>query len=66
LKISCDRLQLETEEPIQLGITVQLNKLLGDTMTLRDLYKKSHRHVAGLTFYQLHLLFDNDSMSIIC
>ena len=29
-----------------------------DTMTLRDLYKKSHWQVAGPTFYQLHLLFD--------
>ena len=27
-------------------------------MTLRDLYKKHHWHVAGPTFYQLHLLFD--------
>jgi starvation-inducible DNA-binding protein len=32
--------------------------LLADTMTLRDLYKKSHWQVAGPTFYQLHLLFD--------
>ena len=35
-----------------------LNQLLADTMTLRDLYKKHHWQVAGLTFYQLHLLFD--------
>ncbi len=35
-----------------------LNQLLADTMTLRDLYKKSHWQVAGPTFYQLHLLFD--------
>src|SRR5208283_6103901 len=34
------------------------NCLLADTMTLRDLYKKSHWQVAGSTFYQLHLLFD--------
>jgi starvation-inducible DNA-binding protein len=32
--------------------------MLADTMTLRDLYKKSHWQVAGPTFYQLHLLFD--------
>jgi len=31
---------------------------LADTMTLRDLYKKSHWQVSGATFYQLHLLFD--------
>lgn len=36
----------------------QLNQLLADTMTLRDLYKKHHWQVAGATFYQLHLLFD--------
>lgn len=39
-------------------MTAQLNQLLADTMTLRDLYKKSHWQVAGPTFYQLHLLFD--------
>jgi len=32
--------------------------LLADTITLRDLYKKSHWQVSGPTFYQLHLLFD--------
>jgi len=35
-----------------------LNQLLADTFTLRDLYKKHHWQVAGSTFYQLHLLFD--------
>ena len=35
-----------------------LNQLLADTMTLRDLYKKHHWQVAGPTFNQLHLLFD--------
>jgi starvation-inducible DNA-binding protein len=35
-----------------------LNQLLADVMTLRDLYKKHHWQVAGHTFYQLHLLFD--------
>jgi starvation-inducible DNA-binding protein len=35
-----------------------LNQLLADTITLRDLYKKYHWQVAGHTFYQLHLLFD--------
>jgi starvation-inducible DNA-binding protein len=39
-------------------MTEQLNLLLADSMTLRDLYKKSHWQVAGPTFYQLHLLFD--------
>jgi starvation-inducible DNA-binding protein len=35
-----------------------LNQLLVDTITLRDLYKKHHWQVVGPTFYQLHLLFD--------
>ena len=51
-------LPLELEEPVRLEMTEQLNQLLADTMSLRDLYKKSHWQVAGPTFYQLHLLFD--------
>jgi starvation-inducible DNA-binding protein len=39
----------------------QLNQLLADTVTLRDLYKKHHWQVLGPTFYQLHLLFDKHS-----
>jgi starvation-inducible DNA-binding protein len=35
-----------------------LNQVLADTITLRDLYKKHHWQVAGATFHQLHLLFD--------
>ena len=49
---------LELEEPVRLEMTERLNQLLADTMTLRDLYKKSHWQVAGPTFYQLHLLYD--------
>ena len=50
--------------PIALSQTIckesveNLNQLLADTITLRDLYKKHHWQVAGPTFYQLHLLFD--------
>src|SRR4051812_42598445 len=51
-------LPLELEEPVRLEMTEKLNQLLADTITLRDLYKKSHWQVAGPTFYQLHLLFD--------
>ena len=51
-------LPLELEEPVRLEMTEQLNQVLADTMTLRDLYKKSHWQVAGPTFYQLHLLYD--------
>jgi starvation-inducible DNA-binding protein len=35
-----------------------LNQLLADTMTLRDMYKKHHWQVVGPTFAQLHLLYD--------
>src|SRR5579862_7049027 len=51
-------LPLDLEEPVRLEMTEKLNILLADTMTLRDLYKKSHWQVAGPTFYQLHLLYD--------
>jgi len=49
---------LQLEEPVRLEMTEQLNQLLADSITLRDLYKKAHWQVAGPTFYQLHLLFD--------
>ena len=49
---------LELEQPVRLEMTEQLNQLLADSMTLRDLYKKAHWQVTGPTFYQLHLLFD--------
>ena len=35
-----------------------LNQILVDTITLRDMYKKHHWQVSGITFYQLHLLLD--------
>jgi starvation-inducible DNA-binding protein len=50
--------------PIGLSVAVcavsvaNLNQLLADTMTLRDLYKKHHWQVSGPIFYSLHLLFD--------
>lgn len=61
-------LPLDLEEPIRLEMTEHLNQLLADSMTLRDLYKKSHWQVAGPTFYQLHLLFDkhyNDQVELV-
>jgi starvation-inducible DNA-binding protein len=51
-------LPIDLEEAVRLEMTAQLNQVLADTMTLRDLYKKCHWQVAGPTFYQLHLLFD--------
>jgi starvation-inducible DNA-binding protein len=35
-----------------------LNQVLADSITLRDMYKKHHWQVTGPTFFQLHLLFD--------
>jgi starvation-inducible DNA-binding protein len=32
--------------------------MLAHTLALRDLYKKNHWQTHGVTFYQLHLLFD--------
>ena len=46
-----------SEHACQEGVE-NLNQLLADTMTLRDLYKKHHWQVVGAAFYQLHLLFD--------
>jgi starvation-inducible DNA-binding protein len=45
-------------EEIRRESAENLNQLLADTITLRDLYKKHHWQVSGPTFYQLHLLFD--------
>jgi starvation-inducible DNA-binding protein len=45
-------------EDVRKASADNLNQILADTITLRDLYKKHHWQVAGHTFYQLHLLFD--------
>src|SRR5258708_4244776 len=45
-------------EDTRRGSAANLNQLLADTITLRDLYKKHHWQTSGPTFYQLHLLFD--------
>jgi starvation-inducible DNA-binding protein len=52
------RLPIALSESVCKECVVNLNQLLADTITLRDLYKKHHWQVAGPTFYQLHLLFD--------
>ena len=51
-------LPIALEESVCADSVEDLNQILADTMTLRDLYKKHHWQVAGGTFYQLHLLFD--------
>ncbi len=52
------RLSIGLGADIREAIVEKLNVVLADTLTLRDLYKKSHWQVSGPTFYQLHLLFD--------
>jgi starvation-inducible DNA-binding protein len=52
------RLSIGIDEKTRTQICEQLNLMLADTCTMRDLYKKSHWQVGGPTFYQLHLLFD--------
>src|SRR5437667_11222405 len=52
------RLPIALSENVAGQSVENLNQVLADTMTVRDLYKKHHWQVAGHTFYQLHLLFD--------
>src|SRR5579872_3035455 len=52
------KLPIGLDEKVCADSVENLNQLLADTMTLRDLYKKHHWQVSGHTFYQLHLLFD--------
>ena len=52
------RMPIALDEHVCRESVENLNQLLADTMTLRDMYKKHHWQVAGPTFYQLHLLFD--------
>ncbi len=49
---------LALQESVRRQSVENLNQLLADTMTLRDMYKKHHWQVSGPMFYQLHLLFD--------
>ncbi len=51
---------------VDIGLTTEsrhksvaaLNRLLAHTLAMRDLYKKAHWQTHGITFYQLHLLYD--------
>jgi starvation-inducible DNA-binding protein len=52
------RMPIALSESVCKESVENLNQLLADTITLRDLYKKHHWQIAGPTFYQLHLLFD--------
>jgi starvation-inducible DNA-binding protein len=52
------RLPITLDEKVCAASAENLNQLLADAMTLRDMYKKHRWQVAGHTFYRLHLLFD--------
>jgi starvation-inducible DNA-binding protein len=52
------QLPIAIERDVRQESVTNLNQMLVDTMTLRDLYKKHHWQLSGPTFYQLHLLFD--------
>src|SRR5947209_15610506 len=52
------RLPIALDASICVASVDNLNRVLADTKTLADMYKKHHWQVSGPTFYQLHLLFD--------
>jgi starvation-inducible DNA-binding protein len=52
------RMPIALDEPVCRESVENLNQILADSITLRDMYKKHHWQVAGPTFYSLHLLFD--------
>jgi starvation-inducible DNA-binding protein len=52
------RVPLGLEDKVCEQSISNLNRVLADTMTIRDLYKKCHWQTSGANFYQLHLLFD--------
>src|SRR5258706_3221731 len=52
------KLSIALDENVCVESAENLNQVLADTITLRDLYKKHHWQVDGHTFYQIHLLFD--------
>ncbi|HTE65343.1 MAG TPA: DNA starvation/stationary phase protection protein [Candidatus Binatia bacterium] len=52
------RLPIALDAAVCASSVENLNQVLADTMTLRDMYKKHHWQVGGPAFYPLHLLFD--------
>jgi starvation-inducible DNA-binding protein len=52
------RLPIALAEDVCNASVENINQLIADTMTLRDMYKKHHWQVSGPTFYQLRLLYD--------
>jgi starvation-inducible DNA-binding protein len=52
------RLPIALAENVCKSSVENINQVIVDTITLRDMYKKHHWQVSGPTFYQLHLLYD--------
>jgi len=52
------RLRIGLSDEVRSHSVTELNQILADSMMLRDLYKKHHWQVSGITFRELHLLFD--------
>lgn len=50
---------LGLDEKSRRASVTDLNRILADTLYIRDMYKKSHWQVAGPTFRELHLLYDS-------
>lgn len=52
------RLRIGLSDQVRSHSVAELNQILADSMMLRDLYKKHHWQASGITFRELHLLFD--------
>jgi starvation-inducible DNA-binding protein len=52
------RLRIGLSDDVRSNSVAELNQILADSMMLRDLYKKHHWQASGITFRELHLLFD--------
>lgn len=52
------RLRIGLSDEVRAHSVAELNQILADSMMLRDLYKKHHWQAAGITFREMHLLFD--------
>jgi len=52
------RLRIGLSDEVRKSSVDELNQILADALMLRDLYKKHHWQVSGVTFHELHLLFD--------
>ena len=52
------RLRIGLPDDVRAHSVSELNQILADSLMLRDLYKKHHWQASGITFRELHLLFD--------